>query len=266
MTHAGARPLAVVTGASSGIGLAFAERLADGGYDLVLVARRRDRLEDLARELRVRGAKVEVMPADLSDPAGLRAVEARIAGEERLTLLVNNAGFGAYGSFLEADPDLLERQIALHATATLRLSRAALPGMAARKSGAVINVASTFAFSSSVRMPARMRASYVGTKAFIIAFTELLSHELEGSGVKVQALCPGVVRTEFHDTVGGRPPGVPVFEPADVVRASLASLALGEVICIPHLADAGALDRLAEARNALWEQARASEIAPRYKG
>jgi short-subunit dehydrogenase len=136
--------------------------------------------------------------------------------------------------------------------------------MVAKKGGAVINVASTFAFSSSFKMP-RQRATYVATKAGLIAFTELLAHELEGTGVVVQALCPGVVRTEFHDGLGGRPPGVPVFEPAEVVDASLASLALGEVICVPHLQETAALDGLASARNALWGEARAATIAGRYK-
>jgi short-subunit dehydrogenase len=259
------RPRALVTGASSGIGLAFAERLAADAYDLVLVARRRERLEQLAASLRGGGGAVDILAADLADPAGLKSVEARLAADQRVELLVNNAGFGAYGAFLEADPDVLERQIALHATATARLARAALPGMIARGKGGVINVASTFAFSSGVKMPARKRANYVATKAYIVALTELLAHELEGSGVAVQALCPGVVRTEFHEAAGGRPPGVHVFEPTEVVAASLAALKLGEAICIPHLADASALDRLAEARNALWEQARSSAIAPRYR-
>lgn len=265
MTEPKKRPRALVTGASSGIGSAFAERLAVEGYDLILVARRRERLDALASRLRQAGVEVEVIAADLADPVALRSIETRVAADDSLALLVNNAGFGGYGAFVEADPALLERQIAVHLTATMRLTRAALPAMIARGAGAIVNVASTFAFSSSIRMPARKRANYVATKAFINAFTELLSHEIEGTGVKVQALCPGLVRTEFHDALGGRPEGVPVLEPADVVAASLAGLDLSEVICIPQLPDASALEGLAAAQKALWEQARRPAVAGRYR-
>jgi short-subunit dehydrogenase len=245
--------------------MAFAERLAADGYDLILPARRRDRLEALAARLRPQGAAVEILAGDLTDRDFLASLEARIASDDRLAFLINDAGLGAYGPFLELDPDLAEKQIAVHLTASVRLARAALPGMVARGKGAMVNVASTFAFSSSVRMPARKRASYVASKAHLVAFTELLSHELEGTGVAVQALCPGVVRTEFHDGLGGRPPGVAVLEPADVVTASLAGLALGEVICIPQLEDLSALQRFLDARNALWDSARSETIAGRYK-
>lgn len=265
MISVNSAPWAMVTGASSGIGLAFAERLAADGHGLVIVARRRDRLEEVAARLTEKGTAVEVVVADLADPAGLGLLETRLTAGERPAFLVNNAGFGAYGAFVEADPDVLERQIAVHLTATVRLTRAALPGMIGQASGAVINVASTFAFSSGVRMPTRKRANYVASKAFLTTFTELLSHELDGTGVAVQALCPGVVRTEFHDALGGRPAGVAVLEPADVVDASLAGLKLGEVICIPQLPDIEALDRLTEARNAVWDKSRADTIARRYK-
>ena len=257
------QPLALITGASSGLGLAFAERLAADGYNLVLVARRRDRLEALAERLRTKGGAVEVMAADLADRAALRAIEARLAAAPP-ALLVNNAGFGGYGPFIDIDPHLLDQQIAVHITAVTHLARAALPGMVARGSGAIINVSSSFAFSAGIKMPTRKRANYAATKAFINTFTELLSHELEGTGVKVQALCPGVVRTEFHDHVGGRPEGVAVFEPADVVSASIAGLALGEVICIPQVSDLTALEGLGAAQRALWGQARSDKVAARY--
>ena len=123
----------------------------------------------------------------------------------------------------------------------------------------------SFAFSASVKMPMRKRANYAATKAFINTFTELLSHELEGTGVKIQALCPGVVRTEFHDELGGRPEGVPVLEPADVVAASLAGLSLGEVICVPQLPDLSRLEGIATAQRALWDQARVATVAERYR-
>lgn len=146
------RPRALVTGASSGIGQAFAERLAKDGYDLTIVARRRDRLDDLADRLRASGGKIEVMPADLIDRSGLKRIENHVRNDDALAILVNNAGFGGYGPFLEIDPDLAARQIQLHLTALVRLTRAALPGMVARKSGAVINVSSMLAFSGSINM------------------------------------------------------------------------------------------------------------------
>lgn len=258
------RPRALITGASSGLGLAFAERLAADGYDLVLVARRRANLEALATRLRAKGGSAEVFPADLADRTALHALEERLAAVAP-TLLINNAGFGGYGPFIDVDPSLLDQQIAVHITALTRLTRAALPGMVARNSGAIINVASSFAFTGSIKMPTRKRANYAATKAFITTFTELLSHEMEGTGVKVQALCPGVVRTEFHDQLGGRPEGVPVLDPAEVVGASLAGLALGEVICVPQLPDLSALKGLAEAQQTLWGQTRSDTVAARYK-
>ncbi len=266
MTAADKRQWALVTGASSGIGRAFAERLATDGYDLILVARRRDRLDELAARLGTQNARAEVLPADLSDGEVLRTVEKRIAGERELALLVNNAGFGGYGPFVESDPDLAERQIALHATALVRLTRAALPGMVARGNGAIINVASMLAFSGPAKMPFLKRATYAGTKSFVVTFTQVLQHELEGTGVKVQALCPGLVRTEFHDKLGGRPSGLPVLEAADVVAASLAGLALDEVVCIPAMADPALLEAVNEAEQHLMGEVRSSTVAARYRG
>ena len=138
--------------------------------------------------------------------------------------------------------------------------------MVARSAGAIVNVASTLAFTGPISLQRPKRATYAATKAYIVTFTQLLAQELEGTGVRVQALCPGLVRTEFHDTLGGRPPGAPVLEAPDIVAASLAALDLGEVVCLPQLADAGTLERIAEAQNALWGEARiATEIAARYK-
>jgi short-subunit dehydrogenase len=265
MTESSERPRALITGASSGIGRAFAERLAADGYDLILVARRRERLEELAAQIARPGADIEIAVADLSDRDAIVELSIRLAGDPSMELLVNNAGFGAYAPFLELDPDLAEEQIAVHIMATVRLTRAVLPGLVARGKGAVINVASTFAFTSGINIPSRPRATYVASKAYIVAFTELLAFELEGTGVKVQALCPGVVKTEFHDHIGGRPPGVPVLEPAEVVDASLAGLALGEVICVPQLRDTGAIGRIDAARRGLWEEIREPTVADRYK-
>ena len=241
-----ARPRAVVTGASSGIGLAFAERLAHDGYDLVVVARRRDRLEALARRLREQHeVVVDVLVADLTQPAELSLVEQHITGDGSLTLVVNNAGSAGYMPFVSLDPDHAEELIRLHIIAVTRLTRAALPSMLAHGRGAVINVSSLLAFSASVASPTLpKRAVYAGAKAYINAFTETLSHELEGTGVRVQALCPGIVRTEFHEVAGNdlsRLPPEAFASPEDIVRASLSGLRLGETLCLPTVSDLAVL-------------------------
>ena len=262
------RPCALVTGASSGIGRAFARRLARDGFHLILVARRQERLSELAREIETLGVTTEIVVADLTTSEGLAAVEKRAAAGD-LTTLVNNAGFQAYRPFVELDPDLAEAQLYLHTTVPVRLSRAALPGMIARGAGAIVNVSSMLAFSAGMDQPyLPKRATYAASKAFVSAFTETLASELVGTGVKVQALCPAVVRTEFHDVDGKpvmRPPNVPIMEPEDVVEASLAGLALGDVICSPALEDRSFIDREREARHAVFGAGRGAELSSRYR-
>jgi len=261
------RPCALVTGASSGIGRVFAERLAGDGYDVILVARRRERLEDLAQQLEKNGTRTEVIVADLTTAEGLAAVEARAAAGD-VSMLVNNAGFQTYMPFVALDPDRAEGQIRAQVTAIVRLCRAVLPAMIARGDGAIVNVSSTLAFSAGMQathLP--KRAVYAATKAFVNAFTEILADELEGTGVKVQVLCPGVVRTEFHN-VGDEPllrPKIPVMEPEDVVTASLAGLALGDVVCQPALVDRALIDREREARHAVFGAGMSAELSPRYR-
>ena len=261
------RPLALVTGASSGIGRAFARRLAREGRDLVLVARRADRLAEAAEDIRSIGAQAEILVADLASREGLARVEARCARGD-LSMLVNNAGFQVYRPFLELDPDLAESQIQVHVTTIVRLCRAVLPGMVERGRGSIINVSSMLAFSAGLDAPfLPKRATYAATKAFVNVFSEILAAETAGTGVKVQALCPGVVRTEFHD-VDGKPalrPNVPAMEPEDVVQASLAGLELGEVICTAPLADRSRLDRANEARNAVLGTPATGELPERYR-
>lgn len=224
------RPLALVTGASAGIGLCFAERLAEKGHDLILVARRRDRLEDLARRLGADcGADVEVQPADLTDAAELRKIEDRIAAEPRLSLLVNNAGFGSVGRFHDLEPDRIEGEIRLNVLALSRLTRAAVAPMVERGAGAIINVSSGAGFQ-----PGPLFANYSATKAFVTSLTEALASELEGTGVRVQALCPGPVTTEFAEVAGtdeSRLPDIVVQTPEQVVDVSLAALEKGQVVC-----------------------------------
>jgi uncharacterized protein len=223
------RPLALVTGASSGIGAAFARRLARDGYGLILVARRRHRLEELARVLPV----AEVLPADLARDDEVARVAERIAGEPQLELLVNNAGFGTLGRFFEVDPAAQEQMHRLHVLATMRLTHAALHAMVPRAKGAVINVSSVAAFGS-----APGSVSYSATKAWMNHFTEGLELDLKsrGSAVKVQALCPGFTITEFHEAAQidrRRIPGWLWMKAEDVVDASIEGLAKGELIVIP---------------------------------
>ncbi len=227
---------ALVTGASSGIGAAFADRLARDGYDLVIVARDRERLERTAKQLRERDAiAVEVLVADLSQPAGVQAVAERIAADPALTMLVNNAGFGFIGSFAELDGEREEKVIRVNVAALTRLTRAALPGMIARRRGAIINLSSMAAFQ-----PGPFNATYSATKAYVNSFTEALHEELRGTGVRVQALCPGFTRTEFQTRAGIDVSNLPAFVwmAADaVVDASLTALERGDVVCVPGTAN-----------------------------
>ncbi len=220
---------ALITGASSGIGAAFARKLSARGYDLVLVARRKDRLEQLAREL----GKSEVLVADLSRAEDLERVEERIKSATDLDLLVNNAGFGTKGRFMDRGVDEQERMHRVHVIATMRLTHAALDGMKSRGRGSIINVSSVGAFSAT---PSSI--SYCATKAWMNMFTTGLHIELRAarSPVRVQALCPGLTRTEFHDVMGINVEKLPAFvwRSADyVVDASLDGLDRGKLIVIP---------------------------------
>jgi short-subunit dehydrogenase len=263
------RPRALVTGASAGIGSAYAGRLARDGYDVVIVARRRERLEALAAQLRAaHGATITPLAADLSRPDDLRAVERHIAESGPLDLLVNNAGFGGYMPFAELNPDRAEEQLYLQVVAVTRLTRTALPAMLARGRGAIVNVSSRLAFSESLkaeRLP--RRATYAASKAYVNAFSQLLNTELAGSGVQVQALCPGVVRTEFHQIMGANvasfPPAI-VMAPEDVVQASLAALRLGDVVCLPSLDDRALLNAIYADQQRLFELTGGGALAKRY--
>jgi short-subunit dehydrogenase len=232
------RPLALVTGASAGLGAAFARALAARGCDLVLVARRVERLERLAAELRAAHAvSVEVMPADLAEPTALARVESRIRELEGLEYLVNNAGFGVRGYFDSSDIDGHSAMVRVHILATLRLTYAALSGMLSRKHGWIINVSSLGAFMNMAG-----NVNYNATKAYLNTFTEGLARELAGTGVKVQALCPGFTLTEFHDTpdyakIRARE-RIPRFfwDSAErVVEASLRRLPHGPVVYVPFI-------------------------------
>jgi hypothetical protein len=221
-----------VTGASVGLGAAFARRLARDGYDLRLVARNRRQLEHLAAELHeAHGVRAEAVPADLTDAAALREVERALAHDAHLELLVNNAGFGTNGAFAALDADREEDEIRLNVVALTRLTRAALPGLVRRGHGGVINVSSMAGLQ-----PAPFNATYGATKAFVNSFTEALHEELRGTGVRVMALCPGFTRTEFQQRAGIDTSAVPAFawmSAEEVVDAALAGFAGGQVVLVP---------------------------------
>jgi short-subunit dehydrogenase len=222
--------IALITGASAGLGAEYARQLGATGTRLILVARRLDRLTDLARELREKHAvTVDVLQADLSTSDGIESVERRIAGDATLDLLINNAGYSGGRSFVERDPAIHMDMVQVHVVATVRLSRTVLPGMISRGRGAIINIASIAAWS------AFSGPMYSGTKAFLVMFSENLQSELKGKGVAVQALCPGMTHTEFHEVAGIDEAIVPQpfwMTAEEVVRISLRKLGR-RVVCIP---------------------------------
>ena len=224
---------ALVTGASAGIGEAFARALAAQQHDLVLVARRRDRLDALAKELSERHhVAAATRVADLSEDSELGELAESVASDPP-DLLVNNAGFGTVGAFAELDLERELEQIRLNVVALVRLTRAALPGMLARGRGGIVNVSSLAGESAGP-----FNATYAATKAYVTSFSESLHEEVRGTGVVVQALLPGFTRTEFQEVAGMDPGSVPAFawmSPEQVVAASLAALSRGDAICIPGL-------------------------------
>jgi short-subunit dehydrogenase len=261
-------PTALVTGGTSGIGAAFARALAARGDDLVLVARDADRLAETARELTERhGVVVETLTADLARSDDVSRVAERLGSVDApIDLLVNNAGFGGYRRFLELDPKVADDLLSVHVRAVVQVTRAALPGMVARKQGGIISVASLLAFSGPVTdafFPAR--AVYAGAKAFLVTFTEVLANELRDTGVRANVFLPGVVATEFHEVQGMDLSKVPRMSADDAARASLAGFRLGEVLTAPGMEDASPLQKLAEAQRAALGNARSTTPAARYR-
>ena len=225
------RPVALITGPTSGLGEGFARRYAADGYDLVLVARDAERLERLAAELHDEaGAQVEVIVADLSSAADRSAVAERL--HSGVEVLINNAGFGTSGEFWTADYKQLQAQLDVNVTAVMQLTHAALPSMLAAGSGTVLNVASVAGL-----LPGR-GSTYSASKAWVVAFSEGLANGLGRTGVGVHALCPGFVHTEFHERAGIDMTGTASFlwlEVDDVVRDTMAAIAKGEIVIVPGL-------------------------------
>jgi short-subunit dehydrogenase len=261
-----ARPIALVTGASSGIGAALADVLARRDYDLIVVARRRERLEALAQRLQATtAASVEVLVADLTAPADLAKVAERVAGEERLELLVNNAGFGGYAPFAQVDLEVVTQLIGIHAQAPVTLVRAALPGLIARGHGAVVNVASLLALSGPLAMRMSGRATYAAAKSFLLVFTQALAAELEGTGVHAMVCLPGMVESEFHGLTARSLPGVPIMSSEDIAVAIVSGLDQGEVVCVPGLEDVSLFASMRDLQQAALAGGNRSELATRYR-
>jgi uncharacterized protein len=254
--------LALVTGATSGIGKAFAERLAADGYDLVIVGRRKEHLDQFADSHPE--VKVRATAADLSTSAGVDAV-AEICATEPLTILVNNAGVAHYMPLAELPADKATELVHVKVVAPTMLTRAVVAGMQARGEGTIINVAGMIAFSGPAPqsvMPRRV--VYAATLAYLVTMSQTLSAELEGTGVNVQVVCPGVVATEFHERQGMDLSMVPRMTADDVVTASQRGLELGETICAPGIEEASLLDAVSRADLAAFG-AQSPELATRYR-
>jgi short-subunit dehydrogenase len=255
---------ALITGASSGIGAVYADRLARRGYDLILVARDAARMETLATRLRAEtGRSIEILPADLTDAAQLATIAQRLSSDATVTLLVNNAGMSLNGSLLENGPEQLNRLIALNITAPTLLASAAGKAFLARKAGGIINIASVLALA-----PEMFDGVYSGTKAFVLNLTIGLAKQVEPESVRVQAVLPGATRTEIWERSGKDVNAFPaemVMEVDDLVDAALVGFDKGEIVTIPPLADAAQWDAYEAARLALAPGLSRREVAARYR-
>ncbi|MGE7991732.1 SDR family NAD(P)-dependent oxidoreductase [Pseudomonas sp. NPDC089554] len=254
---------ALVTGASSGIGAVYAERLAQRGYDLVLVARNQERLDTLASRISLDTQRnVEVLAADLANAAQLAQVERKLREDASITLLVNNAGIGTHTGVLESDVERMAEMIALNITALTRLTYAAVPGFVARQQGALINVSSVVSLA-----PELLNGVYGGSKAYVTAFTHSLHKELAGQGIQVQAVLPGATATEFWQ-IGGLPlenlDASTVMTASDLVEGALQDFDAGVLVSIPAMHDLQHYQRYESSRQALLGNLSSNQLAPRY--
>ena len=255
--------VAVITGASSGIGAVYADRLARRGHDLLLIARRHDRLQQLAAEIAGRtGRKVEVLAADLGAPPDLARVERVLRDDPRITVLVNNAGVAAVTPLLNANVDDMSRMIALNVDALMRLTYAVVPAFVRRGLGTIINIASIVAVA-----PELLNGVYGGSKAFVLAFSQSLRKELAEKGVRVQVVLPGATATDLW-SIAGRPvaqlPREIVMSVDDLVDAALAGLDQGEFVTLPALRQTEQWEAYEGARQALMPNLSRATPADRY--
>ena len=254
---------ALITGASSGIGAIYADRLARRGYDLVLVARNGKRLEEVAQRIRSATQRsVEVIAADLGNKADLARVEANLRADGRITMLVNNAGFGAATPLSDSDVNKMQEMIELNVVALTRLTYAVVPGFVARGNGSIINIASIVAVA-----PDMLNGVYGATKSFVLAFSQSLQHELADKGVRVQVVLPGAIATDFWGVVGvpveHLPPQI-VMSGDDLVDSALAGFDLGEFATVPSLPESDDWIAFEQARLALRPNLSHVKPASRY--
>jgi uncharacterized protein len=257
---------ALITGASTGIGALYAERLAHRGYDLILVARNQHKLAALAQRLRIETQRsIEVLAADLTDRKDVARVEAALRSNAGINVLVNNAGMGSGAPLLSSDVELMERMIDLNVTALTRLTYAAVPGFVARRSGTIINIASVVGIA-----PELLNGVYGASKAFVLAFSRSLQKELAPHAIRVQAVLPGATATDFWDVAGIPIATLPkeiqerVMPAADLVDAALAGLDQGESVTIPALPDVAAWTAYERARENLLPNLSRAKPAVRY--
>jgi short-subunit dehydrogenase len=262
MTTAAHLPTALITGASTGIGATYAERLARRGHDLVLVARDRARMEALASRLRGEtGVEVDVIAADLTDPLELKRVEIRLRDDEKIGLLINNAGLATPGGFEGADADVLDRLIRLNVTAVTRLGAAVIPRFLAQGKGAIVNVASVVALAPEFPLGA-----YGATKAYVLAYSQALHEELGARGLYVQAVLPAATRTEIWERSGRDVDSLTgVMEVGDLVDAALVGFDRRELVTLPSLPDVQQWASLEAARRAMLPNFANAQPAERYR-
>jgi len=253
----------LITGASTGIGAVYADRLAKRGHDLVLVARDAARLEALAQRLRSEtGVNIEVLPADLTADRDVAAIEGRLAKGD-VGVLINNAGMSLNGSVLENGPEELTRIIALNVTAPTRLAAAAAKVFVAKGEGAIVNLASVLALA-----PEAFDGVYSGTKAFVLNLSQALTAQLSDKGVYTQAVLPGATRTEIWERSGKDVNAMPaemVMDVDDLVDAALLGFDRREAITIPPLADESQWDAVQQARLVFTQNMSRRDVAPRYR-
>src|SRR5215469_4852603 len=257
------RPKALITGASTGIGKAYAQKLAKRGYDIVLVARDKARLDQLAAELIKEGAASEVLVADLTRTADVARVEQKLERDGAITFLLNNAGIATVEPQLKTSVSTIEKLISLNVTAATRLALAAGRAFTAKKSGAIVNMASAVAIN-----PERFNAVYSGSKAYLLALSQALTKELTENGVAIQTVCPGAVRTEIWERAGvdldARIPAERIMDVDELVDAALKGLELGERITIPSLPNAQDLADAEAARLKMGPKLSHNHAAARY--